>query len=73
MPPLPMLDSGGNQGRLGSGCVCDSGCENCTRLAEAFVAMRDALQLMYIHFQDTDAPLGIAARTALQLAGRVRP
>lgn len=32
-----------NQETLGNGCVCDSGCEACDRLAEAFEAMRDSL------------------------------
>ena len=37
-------DSGGNQGRLNSGCVCNEGCESCDALAEAFEAMREALE-----------------------------
>lgn len=32
-----------NQYRLNSGCVCDSGCESCARLAEAYTQMREAL------------------------------
>jgi hypothetical protein len=35
--------AGGNQAALGNGCVCDSGCERCDALAEAFGAMREAL------------------------------
>lgn len=36
----------GNQTRLGNGCVCDSGCESCDALAEAWEAMREALKHM---------------------------
>lgn len=32
-----------NQETLGSGCICEHGCDSCDRLAEAFNAMRDAL------------------------------
>jgi len=33
-----------NQETLGNGCVCDTGCESCGRLAEAFEAMREAVE-----------------------------
>ena len=37
------LGSQGNQARLNNGCVCDSGCDQCGRLADAFTEMRDIL------------------------------
>lgn len=37
----------GNQSRLNNGCVCDSGCESCDRLAEAFTEMHQTLA--YLH------------------------
>jgi len=33
-----------NQSTLGNGCVCDSGCENCDALAEAYTATLKALR-----------------------------
>lgn len=33
----------GNQATLNNGCVCDSGCESCDRLAAEVIALREAL------------------------------
>lgn len=78
----PLRD--GNQARLGSGCVCDSGCDSCDRLAEAFEAVREALvhvQLAYSMARQTQAHditldafflvPNYEARAALALADKV--
>jgi len=60
---LPMRH---NQETLGNGCICDSGCEQCDALAEAFEAMRRALD-NFMHLE----PEMREAREALQLADKV--
>ena len=60
-----------NQARLGNGCVCDSGCDSCGRLAEAFTRMEAALRRVlrdgYLHHD-----LETVTRAALRLAEKVR-
>lgn len=34
-----------NQQALNNGCICEDGCAQCNRLADAYVAMREALLL----------------------------
>lgn len=62
---MQMRDSGGNQGRLGSGCVCDSGCESCDRLAEEHAELLAALRDLYL-FGRKDAEVN--ARAAMAIA-----
>jgi hypothetical protein len=56
-----------NQETLGNGCLCDSGCESCNRLAEAFEAMREALRATVDRWPQSAAE----ARAALRLAEEV--
>lgn len=51
-----------NQETLGNGCVCDSGCESCDALADAFEAMREALAYLRMCYN---------ARAALDLSDKV--
>lgn len=67
-----------NQARLNNGCVCPDGCDSCDRLAEAFEAMREALQ--HVTTLAAEAAMGTyrtsvqvkEARAALRLADRVK-
>ena len=58
----------GNQATLGSGCVCDSGCEACDRLAGAFEAMREALALSTSMMAESFVTLGLAPFGAPEVA-----
>lgn len=72
----------GNQARLNSGCICDSGCESCARLAEAFEALRDSLAWMKDNAENIQRHPELyqhslshhvqEARAALALAARVK-
>ena len=72
------LGERGNQARLNSGCVCAEGCESCDALAEAFVAMREALRqadnaliILDHHASDIESAREVA-RAALALAEGVK-
>ena len=62
-----------NQMRLGNGCVCDSGCDSCWRLAEAFEAMEAALRKVVDDLSTVPCRAINEARAALALARKVRP
>ena len=64
-----------NQETLGNGCLCDSGCEACDRLAEAFTALREALftVAMLPEASRWTPPLGMKVRKALDKADEVLP
>lgn len=65
-----------NQETLGNGCVCETGCDSCDRLAEAWEAMLWALRrcaesaLIDAERQAPDVHKEI--RAALRLAEKVR-
>ena len=66
-----------NQARLNSGCVCDSSCDSCGRLADAFVAMREAFNELDANCENRQDEPFIAyvrktARAALAKAARVK-
>lgn len=60
---------------LNSGCVCSHGCDSCDRLAEAWEAMREALQWLVKvpmpNVQPFLPQMRQAARAALALADKV--
>ena len=69
-----------NQMRLGNGCVCDSGCDSCARLADAFEAMREALEHVkamagdvYLDGHPEWETMVFDAVASLSLARKVRP
>lgn len=58
-----------NQETLGSGCVCETGCKSCDRLAEAWEAMTEALDYAAVH--SSSGQIRDKARAALALARKV--